>query len=253
MNQIINKIEKLGIISTEEDYEKFTEYLLTLAKDESINDKKRHKAIINSNQEIIGITMKNIRFIAKYISKVCAKDFLDLTKNKKSQNSYYEETLIEGLVIADLNDLENQISRIKTWSNKIDNWSTCDSVVTSLKKLKKSKTKERYFEDFKNLCYSKKEFIARFAIVVLMTIYLNNEMIDDIFEIIKNITNDAYYVKMAIAWLIASSFLINKEKTYNLLNYKILDKFIQNKAISKCRDSFQISNEDKQNLLLYKM
>ena len=46
---------------------------------------------------------------------------------------------------------------------------------------------------------------------------------------------------------------INQEKVYDLLKLKCLDKFIQNKAISKCRDSFRISEADKQKLKLLKM
>ena len=125
-------------ISNNENYDKFLKYLCSLSKHESVNDLKRHKAILNTKQEVIGISMKNIRDISKQISQNCQDEFLDFMKLKKQEDCYYEETLIEGLVIANIRDLERQIGAITTWITKIDNWSTCDSVVCSLKILKKS-------------------------------------------------------------------------------------------------------------------
>ena len=47
-----------------------------------------------------------------------------------------EETLIQGLVIAEIKDLKLQQKFFEKWVNKIDNWSTCDTVVSTLKGLK---------------------------------------------------------------------------------------------------------------------
>lgn len=235
------------------DYEHFLIKLKSFSKNESVSDLARHKAILNTNQEVIGISMANIRSIAKEISQNQATEFLEVAKNKNPETSYYEETLIEGLVIANLKDLDKQVKCLKIWANKIDNWSTCDSVVTTMKLLKKSKNKDKYFNDFVELSKSNQEFIARFGIIVLMVDYLDEFHINQIYALLKEIKNDKYYVKMAMAWLISFGYLVDKEKTIALLDERVLDKFIQNKAISKCRDSFRISKEDKNNLLIYKM
>ena len=42
------------------------------------------------------------------------------------------------------------------------------------------------------------------------------------------------------------------EKTLNYLKDSKLNSFVINKAISKCRDSYRINNEDKKLLLNYK-
>lgn len=240
-------------IENNEDYANFVSLLKDFSKNESIEDLVRHKAIINSNQEIIGIEMKTIRDIAKQIARLGSDKFLEIARNKKPQNSYYEETLIEGLVIAEIKDLDLQISLLKNWVHKIDNWGTCDSVVTTLKRLKKSPQKYEYFEIFEKMSLSDKEFVARFGIVTMMSIYLTKESISKIYEIIKSIKNNTYYVKMAAAWLIASGFLIDKDLTISLLKERVLDKFVQNKAISKCRDSYQVSAQDKNNLIQFRM
>lgn len=242
-----------NLFENSSSYNNFILFLKSLSKHESINDIERHKSIINTSQKIIGISMKNIRYIANHISKNCQFEFLEIVKEKQPENSYYEETLIEGLVITCIKDLNLQIKYLEEWIQKIDNWATCDSVVTSLKILKKSKMKDAFYYKFKSWCFSNNEFISRFGIVSIMSIYLNSETIDEIYNLIQNIHNDAYYVKMALSWLIASGFLIDKQKTCNLLKKKSLDKFIQNKAISKCRDSFRVSNQDKEELFLYRM
>lgn len=235
------------------DYNGFLSKLKSLSKNETVEDLARHKAILNTKQEVIGISMAHIRTLAKDISKTNRESFLKLAESKLPEYSFYEETLIEGLVIANIKDLDYQVSKLKIWVEKIDNWATCDSVVTTMKLLKKSKNKDKYIDEFIFMAKSPKEFVSRFGVIVLMIDYLDEDHIDRIYGLIKEIKNDAYYVKMAIAWFISYGYLINKEKTIKLLNEKVLDKFIQNKAISKCRDSYRISQEDKDNLLLYRM
>jgi len=254
MQKIAENTEKiLKNISNSKEYGEFICFLKSLSKNENIIDKQRHKAILNTNQEIIGIDMKTIRNIAKIISKNCAEKYLSIASQKTINNSFYEETLIEGLVIAQISDLDLQINKLKEWINKIDNWSTCDSVVCSLKKLKKSKNNMKYFELFKNMALQNSEFVSRFAIVTLMTLYLNKDTLDDIYATILKIKSDKYYINMAIAWLIASGFLVDSIKTYKILSKKKLNKFVQNKAISKCCDSFRVSQDDKNKLKLLRM
>lgn len=235
-------------IKNELDYNNLYNELLKLAKNESIEDKIRHKKIINTNQEIISLSMKTIRETAKKISKAGANEFLKIAKKKLLQNSYYEETLIEGLVIAEIKDLKKQIDEFLVWCHKIDNWATCDSVVTSLKLLNKSTIKADYFSTFVELSKSENEFVSRFGIVTLMTCYLEDDFIDEIYNLMGQIKSKKYYVQMAIAWLISTGFVKHKEKTIKLLKLKILDKFVQNKAISKCRDSFRVLESDKEML-----
>ena len=240
-------------VKDEIGYAKFLKALKSVSKNETIEDKKRHIAILNTKQEVIGISMANIRAFAKKISKTCSEDFLEFSVSKNKDEEFYEETLIQGLVIAEMKDFQKQTFWFQKWIEKIDNWSTCDSVVTTLKNLKKSEEKKAYFDFYHKLCFSDKEFVARFGIVVLMVVFLDELHIDLILEMCKNISNDAYYVQMAIAWLVSMAYVKFKEKTEKLLKEKTLAKFVQNKAISKCHDSFQIEKEDKERLKIYRI
>lgn len=231
-----------------ETYEKFLEDLKGKAKQEDAEHYARHKAIINTKQYVYALKMCDIRNIAKQVLKGDYDTFL-----KVATNNSYEETLIQGIVIVQIKDIQKQVCYLKNWIKNIDNWSTCDSVISTMKILGKSKNKVDFFDWFYDLCFNESEFIARFGIVTIMCYYLEKEYLSRVLEICRGVKSDAYYVKMAVAWLISYLFVKFKDETYNLFAEKCLDKFTQNKAISKCRDSFRVSKEDKENLIHYRI
>ena len=57
---------------------------------------------------------------------------------------------------------------------------------------------------------------------------------------------------MINAWLVCELFIKRREKTLKFLQNNRLNSFTINKAISKCRDSFRVSNADKKMLLDFK-
>lgn len=246
----MNKFEFLTKIdwNDKDNYAKFLNLIKELCKTETIADHERHVKILNTKQYVYALSMANIRNIAKAISKGDSLKFLQI-----SQDNSYEEITIQGLVIAMIKDLDMQVKLFTDWVLKIDNWSSCDTVVSTMKSLKYSKNKSKYFNHYQQLCFDSHEYVARFGIVCLMAIYLEEEYIDKIFDTCKNIKHQGYYVKMAVAWLISFAFVKFKNKTFKLLEQKCLDKFTQNKAISKCRDSYKVSNFDKNSLIAFRI
>ncbi|MBQ8451805.1 MAG: DNA alkylation repair protein [Clostridia bacterium] len=227
-------------------------WLKTLKRAVSAEDYERHKRIINSNQEIIDIKMGDIRALAKELSKCDFKPYLSTAKASSKESEFYEETLIQGLLISSIKNLDEQLNEFSWWVKKIDNWSTCDSVCASLKILKRCKEKEKYFNFFYDISFSKEEFVSRFGIVTIMSVFLESQFLDKIIELCKRVKSDFYYVNMGLAWLISFLFMKFKNETYELFESNTLSKFVQNKAISKCRDSFQVSGEDKDRLINYR-
>lgn len=241
------------LIETKDDYDKFVSSLKSFSKNETIEDHERHVKILNTKQEVIAISMSKIRWVAKQIFKRGYDKFLEIGLLKNKDDEFYEETLIQGLVIAEIKDLELQKEYLEKWIIKIDNWSTCDSVVSTMKTFKNSKDKKKYFEFYYNLCFDEQEFVSRFGIIVLMTCFLEESFIDKILQMCEKVKSDAYYVNMGLAWLLSFAFMKFKEKTYHLLESRVLSKFVQNKAICKCRDSFQVDKTDKENLIKYRI
>lgn len=240
-------------IKTKTDYENFVKFLKSVSKNETIEDHERHVKILNTKQKVIAVAMALIRKTAHKIFKNGYEEFLKLSLKNDYKTEFYEETLIQGLVIAEIKNLDEQKQYFEKWICKIDNWSTCDTVVSTMKGLKKSNNKQSFFDYYLNLCFSENEFVSRFGIVALMACFLEDEFIDEILKMCVSVLSDAYYVNMALAWLLSFAFMKFKEKTYELFERRELSKFVQNKAISKCRDSFQVSKEDKENLINYRI
>ena len=235
-------------IKSEADYTKLVEYLYSIRKVESDYHRSRHLKIINTHKYVISCTTKDIRDIAKKIYKSGYEDYL-----KVAQFSTYEETLIYGLVIAGIKDIDEMVSRLPKFIEHIDTWAECDTVVSSMKSLHKSPKKAQYFDYFYQMCFSKSEFEARFGIVTLMVYYLEPEYIDRVLYMCESIQNHAYYVDMAVAWLISFAFMKFKSQTYDLLGRRVLTPFVQNKSICKCRDSYQVDPVDKEKLILFRL
>lgn len=246
----MSNVEILNTIdwNDKKSYSIFLNLLKSLSKTESVENHARHVKILNTQLPVYALSMANIRLVAKNIFKGNYMNFLTVVKTNS-----YEEVTIEGLVIAQIKDLNLQTQLLANWATKIDNWSSCDTVISSLKALKKSQNKSKYFGHYKHMCFDEREFVARVGIVCLMTNFLEEDYIDDILAICKQVKHQGYYVKMAVAWLVSFAFMKFKNKTYALLEQKCLDKFTQNKAISKCRDSFQVSATDKEKLVDFRI
>ena len=94
---------------------------------------------------------------------------------------------------------------------------------------------------------SEKEFELRFAIVIILDYYINEEYIDKDLKVLNSIHSDKYYVQMAIAWAISICLIKFYDKTVSYLQDEncFLDKFTYNKSIQKAIESYRITNEQK--------
>ena len=77
---------------------------------------------------------------------------------------------------------------------------------------------------------------------------MSEEYLDRIFSLIDEITIDKYYVNMGIAWLLCECFTKYRDITLNYLLKSKINTFTFNKTISKIRDSYRVSKEDKEYL-----
>lgn len=216
-----------------DNYEEFINYLFSL---QDIKYKEFHSKIVDSN--IIGIRTFELKNIAKEIAKGNYQSFINANKH-----IYYDETIIHGLIIGYLKDFNEVKEQLDIFIPFIDNWATNDIVCANLKIFKKNKE-----EGFKYICKylnSDKPFYIRFALVMLLDHYIDDQYIDIIFKIISSIKSENYYVKMANAWLISICYIKYSNKCYNFLLNSNLDKFTYNKAIDKICDSYRVSDEDK--------
>ena len=226
-----------------EKYKKFIEYLLSI---QDVKYRDFHKSLVlNSKYEMIGIPVPVMRDIAKQIAKSNIEDYL-----KYVQDKYYEEVLIQGLVISHIKDETLFYKRFKEFIKKIDNWAICDSFCSSLKIVRKYEKK--YFKEAIDLALKKKEFISRVGLVIILNHFVKQENLNTIFNMLNNINSDLFYINMAEAWLVCEIYIKHPEECKVFIAKNNLNNFTQNKAISKIRDSYRVSIQDKEMLNKYK-
>jgi 3-methyladenine DNA glycosylase AlkD len=223
----------------EENYKEFVEYLKTLADEKY---KEFHSSLVlNSKYEMIGIRVPIMRNIAKQIAKTNIEDFLKCAKDK-----YYEEVMIQGLVISHIKDEAKFYEYFKNQIKKIDNWALCDTFCSAINIVEKYE--DKYFKEAIKLSLNKKEFISRVGLVIILDHFITEKNILEICEMLNKIDSDKFYINMAQAWLICEMYTKFPKETLIFIKNNNLNKFTHNKAISKIHDSFRVSKEDKEYL-----
>lgn len=223
--------------------ELYDNYIKNLKNLSDSKTKEFNSRIINTKYEMLGIKTPQMKNMAKEISKTDIVSFLELCTD-----TYYEEVMIEGYLLSYIKDPDIFIEYFNRFVLKIDNWALCDSVISYCKIMKKvdfSNKAETYI-------YSNREFVQRAGYVMYLNHYIDDDHINDIYHLVT-IPSDYYYVNMAIAWLLAACFVKYRAMILDLLKSKELSPFVQNKTISKIRDSYQVSKEDKELVKTYKV
>ena len=204
--------------------------------------KEFHSNLCPNVDDIIGVRVPVLREYAKELYK----------NNKLSEikigNKYYEELVIQGMIIGfqTKEPIEEVIKQIKEFVPKINSWAVCYVFCAGLKITKKYP--KEIFNLIQGYLKSEKEYELRFAIVMLLDYYINDEYIDKVLQILNNVKSDKYYVQMANAWAISICLIKYYEKTILFLEKCKLDKFTYNRAIQKAIESYRIQDNKKQEL-----
>jgi len=224
------------------DVAEFQKYLLTFSKGTDAGSWEQR--IVNTKLPCIAVSSPEVKRITKEIFKGNYFEFLDLWIWDNFTN-----TSINGSIICKIKDFKVMESYLDKYINKCDNWATCDLLKFPIKE----DNKEQFFELSKKYIKSSKPFVRRAGITILFKFVDDDKYIDQIFGLLNSFKDEEeYYVNMVNAWLVAECFTKQREKTLKFLKTHNLNKFTINKAISKCRDSFRISNEDKDMLIKYR-
>lgn len=195
--------------------------------------------LVPDTNDIIGVRNPMLRKLARQIAK---DDYTGFLSHQGFE--YYEETMLRGMVIGLLKlDFQELSKHIYNHVPKVSNWALCDSFCSSLKQTKKYPS-----EMWQLICdYTKsiKTYDVRFAVVMMLSYYVDEEHIDDLFIIFDNIKSEDYYVKMAIAWAISACYVKIPERTFAYLKNNSLDIFTYNKTLQKICESLRVNKETK--------
>ena len=218
-----------------------------------------HIRIINALPErrILGLHLPEMKQVAKELAKQAdVLDILHAFEREHQADRFrltYEETLVWGLTINALKcSWEERLSFLKRYIPVLDNWAVCDSFCCNAKWALKIPPQALW--DFLLPYYqSNKEFEVRFAIVMSMCYLLKEEWLLPIFEKLQQIdlpsiqseyTNlpSPYYVRMGMAWLLATALAKFPNETRNFVNVSSLTEEVKRLYARKARESFKTRN-----------
>lgn len=190
-------------------------------------------------EDVIGVRLPKLRAIAKEIIKDDWRSFLD----EKPLN--FEETMIRCLVISTAKmDTDERIELTKSFIPLVNTWSLCDTLCSSWKVSKKDSGTA--YEYFASLIGTDEEFPMRASLVFRMNHFMDDDHIDMLLDDIGKKRNEGFYYKMGAAWVISDCYIHYPEKTIDLLKSGKLDAWTHNKSIQKIRESFRVSDEEKE-------
>ncbi len=228
---------------TEKDVEPFQEYLKSFSKGEE--KAMWEKRICNTSLPCLAVPSQIIKTLAKEILKGNYIEFLDLSIWENLSN-----TFINGYLICQIKDFSIFKKYLDSYVQKCDNWASTDTLKFKISK----NNKNDFFNLSKIYIKSKKPFVRRVGLLILLKLLNFEEFTSETLKIADSFFDEKeYYVNMMNAWLICDAFIKYRDETLRLLQGKTLNKFTQNKAISKCRDSFRVSEDDKELLKTFRI
>ena len=215
-----------------------------------------HIRIINAlpGRRILGLHLPEMKQVAKELAR--QTDVLDMLHGFEREhqanrlNLAYEETLVWGLTINALRcTVKERLSLLKAYIPVLDNWAVCDSFCSNAKWALKLPADELwsfllpYFQ-------SRQEFDVRFAIVMSMCYLLKEEWLECIFHQLDTLDLSTihseytslpspYYVRMGMAWLLATALAKYPDATRRFVNASSLTEDVKRLYARKARESFR--------------
>lgn len=217
-------------------------YNLLVSYLHDISDEKYRQfniKIVPTEERIIGVRIPLLRKIAKDITSGNWTEFL-----RKCKYSYYEEIMLAAIVIGLVKVEEDQfMNLVKNFISHIDNWAVCDTFCAGLKLT--NKYKEQMWTLLTQWVDSNNQWKLRFVIVMMLNYYIDDLHVFDVLNYCDKIQSEAYYVKMAQAWLISCVYIKYNDIGYEYMRRSKIDRWTYNKAIQKIVDSYRVSDKQK--------
>ena len=247
------------------------EHLLTPLISQRFLDEERyrngHLRVINALDDvrILGVHIPQLKKLAKELSR--RPDAADLIASFEAESVKgtlcFEEKLVWGLMINALKATqEHKLALLRTFVPVMDNWAVCDTICCNIKWIK---DKEALWEYLQSYFDSDREFEVRFAVVMSMIFFLEAESFQKVTERLDSIDfsriqseflspkeaklaeqargvakgERPYYVRMAVAWLLATALAKLPDLTRAYVNTCNLPQDVIRLYKRKARESFR--------------
>ena len=240
--------------------------------------------VVNALPErrVMGLHSPKIKQVAKLLTReggevvmpdgvhrICANgaEVIRAFETVPSENLCYEETVIWGYLINLAKcSLDERLAMLGRYVPVLDNWAVCDSYCAHAKWMLRA-DKDALWAFLERWFNSEREFEVRFAVVVSMCYFLNEEWLDKVFERINSLNfnriksmyktvkgkpkvaqqgivqgAEPYYVRMGVAWLLATALAKFPDQTRAFVRSSNLPADVVKLYIRKARESFRTRN-----------
>ena len=217
----------------------YKELCEALAREVIEKNREFNEKIIPTKRKILGVKVPVVRKIAAMVPREKIDEFL------KNEPVALEEVLARGFLVCRL-PYDEMVLKFDSQVGYIDDWCSCDTFCSGLRKSLKSHEDEFLKLKIEKLLKSSREYTTRVGLVLLKCYYVKAEYLEMIFEWTERLAlREEYYIRMAIAWLLSECFIKYPTATTAYLIDSNLPKWTFNKTISKICDSYRVDAEEK--------
>lgn len=197
------------------------------------------RGIANTELPVLGVRTPALRALAKKIKReypAFADDFF-------SRSGYsFEEVMLCGWQLG--KDCGENVRLLTRLIPRFASWAHTDQIITGFGWVKDP---EAFLSAFSYL-KSGGEYETRAYVMMLFELCVNEKYLHIAVRELPTVPLGRYYVDMAAAWLICEIAVKFYDVGVSLLRDGRFTPWVVNKAISKCRDSYRLTAEQKAEL-----
>ena len=240
-----------------------------------------HLRVVNALPErrVLGLHSPEIKQVAKQLTReggevvmpdgthrICVNgaEVIRAFETVPSESLCYEETVIWGYLInLEKCSLDERLAMLTRYVPVLDNWAVCDSYCAHAKWMARA-DKVALWAFLEQWFDSEREFEVRFAVVVAMCYFLNEDRLGRVFARLNSLNFDhikskyktvkgkpkvaqqgtvqgtePYYVRMGVAWLLATALAKFPDQTRAFVRSSNLPADVVKLYIRKVRESFR--------------
>ena len=188
-------------------------------------------------EKMIGVRTPELKKLAKELfGSDAANKFIETLPHE-----YFDENQLHAFLISLIKDYDTCLKEVDRFLPYIDNWGTCDQLSPKVF----AKHKDELIVDIKRWIKSKHVYTVRFAIGMLLSLYLDESFQEEYLELVSKVKSEEYYINMMIAWYFATALAKQYDATIKYIEDKCLDPWVHNKTIQKAVESYRISDNQK--------
>ena len=214
----------------------YSEFLMLLNAHKEETFATFQRRLIPTKQTILGVRTPTLRKIAKTYAS-------DFDKIFSYPDEIYEVTFIKLAMISAF-PYERFVRYVEKCVSLMDNWATCDCFKAKCI----AGRREEFLPVLERIFQNGGEFYQRYALVVLLSEYVEEKYLSRIERYLSRADTKPYYVYMSAAWLTAEVLVKYYDEGVKLLKANVLDQKTHNKAIQKAIESYRLSQEQKEYL-----